>query len=268
VADYFFTLFELAYIKYLQSKPQVELTKVTAFDNLLNNVPFSKKDREQLTLGTGMHWLCFILNYRTTESYIPLEFTCATLNALMPDVVISVIRGNEIWGLLRVLPEPSSESELEKLGGFITNMGYYAGFSKPYNDISQTNVFLRFARFAIETGMKAQEPSHIFHFETYIQDYIITRYAEEFPAEHLYPDGLRLLIKHDLDSKISYIQTLRVYLDKAMSISETAEVLYLHRSSLVNRIERISRLLGMNLYDPKARLYVLLCLHLIDKERG
>ena len=52
----------------------------------------------------------------------------------------------------------------------------------------------------------------------------------------------------------SYAETLRIYLQNNESIAATAKELALHRSSLIDRLERIRQLLGLDLSDPDVRL--------------
>ena len=65
-----------------------------------------------------------------------------------------------------------------------------------------------------------------------------------------YPDGLKKLKAHDENSQVSYLETLRVYLDNNLSVTKTAAALYLHRSTLLDRLAHITQMLGCDLKDP------------------
>ncbi len=69
-----------------------------------------------------------------------------------------------------------------------------------------------------------------------------------------YSDGLRKLLKHDETASISYMDTLKVFLENNMSITATASELFIHRTTLIDRIERIERELQIDLKDPSERL--------------
>ena len=49
-----------------------------------------------------------------------------------------------------------------------------------------------------------------------------------------------------------------------MNFSQTAKDLYMHRSTLAVRFEKINTLLKMDLEDPKQRLWLLLSIHLVE----
>ena len=50
------------------------------------------------------------------------------------------------------------------------------------------------------------------------------------------------------------IKTLSIYFDTGTNASETADRLFLHRNSLLYRLERIQELTGLDLKNPDARL--------------
>ena len=78
------------------------------------------------------------------------------------------------------------------------------------------------------------------------------------PAEAYYPAGLKKLLAHDAVSGVSYLETLRVFLEENLNYNRTAEVLYIHRSTLTDRISRIQRELGLDLSDPNERLQLMI----------
>ena len=58
------------------------------------------------------------------------------------------------------------------------------------------------------------------------------------------------LKEHDDHSQVSYLHTLRVYLDNNLSVTKTASALFLHRSTLLDRLAHITAMLGSDLKDP------------------
>jgi DNA-binding PucR family transcriptional regulator len=77
---------------------------------------------------------------------------------------------------------------------------------------------------------------------------------------------VRPLVEHDRQRRSDLVRTLRVYFATGANASEAADRLFLHRNSLLYRLERIQRLTGLDLRDPSARLA--LQLGLLTLERG
>ena len=78
--------------------------------------------------------------------------------------------------------------------------------------------------------------------------------VRDMRLELLFPEGLRRLVDHDKDSSTSYIETLRVYLENNLSIAKTSSDLFVHRSTLIERLARIKRELNLDFDNPNVQL--------------
>jgi purine catabolism regulator len=71
---------------------------------------------------------------------------------------------------------------------------------------------------------------------------------------------------HDRARGSDLVRTLTVYFAAGANASEAADRLFLHRNSMLYRLERIQKLTGLDLKDHRAALA--LQLGLLAKERG
>ncbi len=65
------------------------------------------------------------------------------------------------------------------------------------------------------------------------------------------------------------IRTLNVYFANNGNLTQTAETMFIHRNTLLYRMERIKEISGLNLDNPDTRLAVQLALHIhrmLDQE--
>ena len=62
-------------------------------------------------------------------------------------------------------------------------------------------------------------------------------------------------------------QQVEVYLQLERNVVQTAKTLFIHRSSLLKRLDKIQRLLNQDLSDPDTRLYFRICLALLRESR-
>ena len=76
---------------------------------------------------------------------------------------------------------------------------------------------------------------------------------------------VRPLVDHDRERHSDLVRTLRFYFATGANASEAADRLFLHRNSLLYRLERIQKLTGLDLKDPGARLALQLGLLTLDK---
>ena len=106
----------------------------------------------------------------------------------------------------------------------------------------------------------------LFYFQSYALISMVINAVGNLPAEAYFSEQLQNLIKHDKTGPISYLDTLRVFLRNSMSYSQTAEELYIHRSTVGDRISRIERELDVNLKDPDTRLQLEIILKAMEIE--
>jgi hypothetical protein len=265
LADYFFTYLYKAYEKYLRRASPVEYAGVAALKNLLDDIPLSAQERKELTLDGNERWIFFKLGGIRKMNYLPVEYMYTTLNTLIPGKIYAVISENTLLGLIRVEDgkDVRSQSVLGDFEECVSRMGYVAGLSCEFYDLKHINVYVKQAAYAAEAGGKLYPDAYTHYFRSHILQYILTRYNGSFPPELLYPEGLRALIEHDRNSGAEYVNTLYVFLKNETRATITAEELFLHRSSLLNRLDKVKKLLRIDLEDPDVRLYLRICLYML-----
>ena len=74
------------------------------------------------------------------------------------------------------------------------------------------------------------------------------------------------LVEHDRGRSSDLVKTLRIYFAAGANASEAADRLFLHRNSMTYRLERVSKLTGLDLRDPGVALA--LQLGLLSLQRG
>jgi DNA-binding PucR family transcriptional regulator len=74
------------------------------------------------------------------------------------------------------------------------------------------------------------------------------------------------LVEHDRSRGSDLVKTLRIYFAAGANASEAADRLFLHRNSMTYRLERISKLTGLDLREPWVALA--LQLGLLSLQRG
>lgn len=94
------------------------------------------------------------------------------------------------------------------------------------------------------TAFCRMETARSFIFRTIWLPQLLSGALSGRPSWVYYPNGLKKLKAHDEASQVSYLETLRVYLDNNLSVTRTAAALYLHRSTLLDRLAHITQMLG------------------------
>ena len=135
-----------------------------------------------------------------------------------------------------------------------STLNFDIGISDPFRDIYSAQLYYLQACSALENGKIFAPEEHFYLFQDYALTELIINAMGRFPVELYYSDGFRRLVEHDKASNVSYVETLRTYLEKNMSITRTTASLYINRSTFLERIARIKRELGVDLQTPDERL--------------
>ena len=73
-------------------------------------------------------------------------------------------------------------------------------------------------------------------------------------ADNLYLSYIRTLYEYDQERDAELVKTLEAYLEHGGGLVDTAKVLFIHRNTLLHRLERIESLCQIDLRDPLHRL--------------
>ncbi|MGJ3222233.1 helix-turn-helix domain-containing protein [Geobacillus thermoleovorans] len=95
--------------------------------------------------------------------------------------------------------------------------------------------------------------------------YTVLHHLKELEAAKLFVDKyLGPLLRHSVGRNADWLQTVRVFLDCNGHLTETAERLYIHRSTLQYRLEKIEEMLGFSLQGAEQRFNLMMALKLYD----
>lgn len=151
-----------------------------------------------------------------------------------------------------ILPAP----EAQTLTPLLRKLRLVCGVSHVFADLHDAAFSYYQAASALELGMRSEPDREAHLFEDCILPLLLKNATADIPARFFYSEGLLRLAAHDAAAPVSYLDTLKVYLDCSMSVAETARRLHLHRSSLIDRLERITQILDCDLKDPERRLAI------------
>ncbi|MDO4490448.1 MAG: helix-turn-helix domain-containing protein [Lachnospiraceae bacterium] len=127
----------------------------------------------------------------------------------------------------------------------------YSGFFRLQNGYKQASI-------ALEMGKRSGSMYWYYYFENYLVDYVRDTMTREMPVDFLISEAMNTLKQYDADNHTELFHTLKVYLRLERNLLQTAKKLYIHRSTLSYRIERIQNITGIDLEDEKERLKLLL----------
>lgn len=174
---------------------------------LQNNIPLESSDR-LISMDNGD--VALILHMNERSEYEPFEYAEAVTETM--------------------------ESE--------AGIACYAGVGRPSDSLDTLSVSYEEARSALETGLKHHQPGRVFSYSKQalerLTDLIPVDRASVFLQKELSPEAQKVLTDEMLE-------TIRVFFQNDLNLSTTARQLFIHRNTLLYRMDKIRKATGLDL---------------------
>ena len=168
--------------------------------------------------------------------------------------------------IMAVIAYVNEAEFLYKARELLSSEEYFCGVSLMFSSAETMRNALSQALFAIETGGKTAYS--INKCVDYAYAHMIRQLAEDknVSTRLLHP-ALKMLMKYDENHKTELYKTLYEYLCLERNVVATAKRLFIHRNTMLYRLQRLEALLNLDLNDINVRMYLMLSYH-IDIMKG
>ncbi len=241
-----------------------------AVQDLIEERPLSGMGRSIIAQASdGRRFVCLRMKAPVRAESVPLGFVRNALEGTFRNSIVFEYHRNSVVAVVdadALAGEDGSWQEAlrEGLAPFTGAMEMKAGISPVFTDLAQVRELFLQADRALDLGMLFAPEEGCYAFEEYALRSMILSAVGEMDLDLLFPEGLQRLIAHDAASSTSYVETLRTYLDNNLSVAKTASDLYVHRSTLMERLARIRRELGLDLDDADVQLLLRMLLRAME----
>ncbi len=212
-----------------------------------------------------------VLQVQQTEG----ESAFQQLEELVPraggDLVIDMDRHTVV--LLKTMDQVESFDELNQLCEAIaqtlmdeTGHSCMVGIGEPKRSLSQTGESFREARRAMEVGRTFKPDATQFVFRDLVMERFLTDIPRELGARYhsiLFNRKTSRLFNEEM------LHTIQMFFEKDLNLSDTARQLYIHRNTLVYRLDKVQRQTGLDLrkFDDAVTFKLLLQLGKSGKDK-
>ena len=117
---------------------------------------------------------------------------------------------------------------------------------------------------ALQLGRKSSTTDWCYRFDDYMLEYVMQRSTQKISPVLLCSPKLRLLKQYDEKNHTELYHTLQVYLSLERNVLQTANSLFIHRSTLFYRLDRIQKIAKTDLENSKERLTLQYSFALMD----
>lgn len=242
-----------------------------ALQDLVNGLPLDQVSKATVDSASAERtFVCMRLKMSSRLATLPLGYVRNMVESTFPQCLAFEHHHNSVVAFidLEQLPHASHQERLQDIESallpFTSGLDMRAGLSDPVEDLMQARLYYLEANSALENGALLGLADRLHQFQDFaLQDMVVSSLGE-IPLEMWCPAGLRRIIEHDKTSSTSYLETLETYLACDRSASQAASLLYVHRSTLLERLSRIRRELELDLDDPNVRLRLMLLLKAME----
>ena len=154
---------------------------------------------------------------------------------------------------------------MTKMAYIIREGLFVVGVSDQYNNFALTPYFYKQACIAHDYGKKSESMMWCHHYEDYALEYMLDNACADIPPQYVALSGLQTLIQYDAKNETELYKTLRVYLQNERNAVHTAKELFIHRSTLFYRLDRIKELIHADLDNPALRLYINISYRILER---
>ncbi|MDI6600667.1 MAG: PucR family transcriptional regulator ligand-binding domain-containing protein [Thermoanaerobacteraceae bacterium] len=138
------------------------------------------------------------------------------------------------------------------------------GIGRPVENLLIVSSSYREAMESIKIGERMWGRGKIYLFDDVGVYKILAKLTNDADSKKYVISKLGPLIEYDKKYKSQLIPTFKEFLDSQMNIKKTADKLYIHRNTLIYRIDKIKELLGTELNDDKEIFGYHMALKLMD----
>lgn len=203
-------------------------------------------------------YLCMKLVPNQTEAFLVSNTAVVDrLHVLMPSCYTLLYEDSVVMIVNMTSMDKPVNEIVAGLAVFLRDNLIKLGISSEFSRFFHLRSAYKQATIALEQGKRSESMYWYQYFEDYIMEYVTETMSAEMPVEMLVSDALNILRKYDSDNNTELYNTLKIYLRLERNLLQTAKKLFIHRSTLSYRIERIQNLTGVNLDESKTRLKLL-----------
>lgn len=174
--------------------------------------------------------------------------------------IIVLVGQNEDRPPITVSEAKQYGTELHERLGTRLNKPILIGIGQQYPSIGTLFKSFSEANEMIRLMQQMNESNVVSHFEEYSVYHLLDANINPTELEDFFYKCLGKIYEHDKLNKTSYMSTLENYFYHNKNVSETSKTMFLHRNTLIYRIEKIKEILNMDFKSSEELLRIQIAL--------
>lgn len=219
------------------------------------------------------HWyIALMVSGTENDAIYSASYICSQLEDLIPGSFCVIMEGkiimlyNESLYRRKAGNPAGLQAAMERIAD---QFAVYVFVSRMFSDISHLEnitAAVNQAQFVLESAMSRPDKikEKIYQlFDEYALEFLMKKGMADFRIDQICHPAVLKLQEYDTIHETSFSWTLYTYVKEKYNAVAAAKALYIHRSSFINRMDRIRELVDLDLDDLDNRLYIALSYRLI-----
>ena len=209
-------------------------------------------------------WLVSNGYFRSQET---LKFYAVQLEQTFPGCIAAQYEDGIF--MLHNLDRETDSDFRQKLADFLRENLLIIGISNVFSDFYDSRRYAGQGREAMTLGRHRNPSLWRFEFRDYLPDYILQQCLSQYSARDLCSASLEKLLRFDREHpEMELSKTLEMYYHCKFNASEAAKKLFIHRTTMFYRLNKIQEIADIDHENPEVRFHLMVSFALLREERN
>jgi PucR family transcriptional regulator, proline-responsive transcriptional activator len=159
---------------------------------------------------------------------------------------------------------PFNPEDLNRLTVFLEKSGMYGGISQCFHNLIEIKKYYRQALKAIDLGSSISTANVVFFYKDYIVNHIMDICAEQEDLRIFCHPSIFILLEYDEKNHVNFTESLYLYIKNFGNQLATSKSLFIHRNTLIYRLDKIEKIMQINLKDSNTLFHLHLSFKILD----
>lgn len=242
-------------------------------DLLKGNIKNSRAVEERikllnLNLKDNLYVIAVDLRHSNTEA-IQMNYLLYMLENMVPRSKAILYNDNIVILVNSTKEKLLNKNNIKFFMDFLNRNSLFGGISRSFNNPLDISYYYKQSLKAIDLGMRNNKREVFFSYDEYVLFHLLDVCSDHVNLKEFCHPSLLKLIEYDSKNNSNFTYTLYIYLLNKGNQAESANILRIHRSTMIYRFEKIQSIMDINLSDSHTMNYLYLSFNIlkfIDKE--
>ncbi len=195
---------------------------------------------------------------------IPILYFKNLIEDTFPGYKPIVYKNNIVLLIGRDRKDILTKENLEPLANILKQADMVAGLSRCFHNMKDIRGHYQQSLKALELSKHQDGREVIFFYEDYVLDHILEMCSPDKNLRDFCHPAIFTLMDYDRQHRTSYVRTLYEYLANTLDLSKTADVLKIQRNSLKYRIDKVQKIINIELNNSKLLFHFYLSFRILE----